>query len=253
MAVSSSIAYAGPDKPAAHCPAAAIVFVGSSGLSTCGKIENSTNPRASSPPPGGVQMTKSSPILGVITMLPALSPTQTVSSDGKRSANPDSRIQWHRYSESPPFTSRASVSWTRGTQSSSSMLGSAVSSSTPRDFQPNSIIGQRGSCPLMKFHALGGPAMGCPYDAVGMQRALDSAIGLPSRSTNASWMFVFLMPADVRRNFMPPPGVVVAGVNVLAAYGSLRGRDWLTTETSSAPATDQPHVSSVPARGVRAG
>ena len=24
--------------------------------------------------------------------------------------------------------------------------------------------------------------MGCPYDAVGMQRALDSAIGLPSRS-----------------------------------------------------------------------
>jgi hypothetical protein len=142
---------------------------------------------------------------GVITMLPALSPTQTVSSDGKRSAKPDSRIQWHRYNESPPFTSRASVSWTRGTQSSSSMLGSAVSSRTPRDFQPNSIIGQRGSCPLMKFHALWGPAMGCPYDAVGMQRALDSAIGLPSRSTSASWMLVFLIPADVRRNFMPPP------------------------------------------------
>src|SRR5437764_458716 len=184
--------------------AAAIVFVGRSGLSTCGKIENSTSPSASSPPSGGVQMTKSSPILGVITMLPALNPTQTVSSDGKRSANPDSRIQWHRYNESPPFTSRASVSLTRGTQSSSSMLGSAVSSSTPRDFQPNSIIGQRGSCPVMKFHALGGPAMGCPYDAVGMQRALDSAIGLPSRSTSASWMLVFLMPADVRRNFMPP-------------------------------------------------
>src|SRR6266487_3544252 len=205
MAVSSSIAYAGPDKPAAHRSAAAIVFVGRSGFSTCGKIENSTSPSASSPPSGGVQMTKSSPILGVITMLPALNPTQTVSSDGKRSANPDSRIQWHRYNESPPFTSRASVSLTRGTQSSSSMLGSAVSSSTPRDFQPNSIIGQRGSCPLMKFHALGGPAMGCPYDAVGMQRALDSAIGLPSRSTSASWMLVFLMPADVRRNFMPPP------------------------------------------------
>ena len=30
-------------------------------------------------------------------MLPALSPTQTVSSsDGRRSASPDSRIQWHR-------------------------------------------------------------------------------------------------------------------------------------------------------------
>src|SRR5215203_5625880 len=78
MAVSSSIAYAGPDKPAAHRSAAAMVFVGRSGFSTCGKIENSTSPSASSPPSGGVQMTKSSPILGVITMLPALSPTQTV-------------------------------------------------------------------------------------------------------------------------------------------------------------------------------
>src|SRR5215212_8363249 len=104
------------------------------------------------------------------------------------------------------------------------MLGSAVSSSTPIDFQPNSIIGQRGSRPLMKFHALGGPAMGCPYDAVGMHSALDSAIGLPSSSTSASWMLAFLIPADVRRNFMPPPGVVVAGVNVLTAYGSLCGR-----------------------------
>ena len=46
--------------------------------------------------------------------------------------------------------------------------------------------------------------MGCPYDAVGMQRALDSAIGLPRRSTSASWMLVFLMPADVRRNLMMP-------------------------------------------------
>ena len=46
--------------------------------------------------------------------------------------------------------------------------------------------------------------MGCPYDAVGMQRALDSAIGLPSRSTSALWMLVFLMPADVRRSFMMP-------------------------------------------------
>jgi hypothetical protein len=40
---------------------------------------------------------KSSPTLGVSTMLPALSPTQTVSlNDGSRSASPDSRIQWHR-------------------------------------------------------------------------------------------------------------------------------------------------------------
>ena len=36
-------------------------------------------------------------MLAVITMLPALSPTQTGSrSDGKRSASPDCRIQWHR-------------------------------------------------------------------------------------------------------------------------------------------------------------
>jgi hypothetical protein len=28
---------------------------------------------------------------------------------------------------------------------------------------------------------------------------------LPSRSTSASWMLVVLMPAEVRRNFKPPP------------------------------------------------
>ena len=34
---------------------------------------------------------------GVITMLPALMPTQTVSSsEGSKSARPHSRIQWHR-------------------------------------------------------------------------------------------------------------------------------------------------------------
>ena len=40
------------------------------------------------------------------------------------------------------------------------------------------------------------------YDAVGMQRALDSAIGLPSRSTSALWMLGFLMPAEVSSSFM---------------------------------------------------
>ena len=54
-------------------------------------------PSVLSSPVGGLHWTKSSPILGVITMLPALSPTQTVSlSDGSRSASPDCRIQWHR-------------------------------------------------------------------------------------------------------------------------------------------------------------
>ena len=140
-------------------------------------------------------------------MLPALSPTQTVpSSDGSRSASPDSRIQWHRYRASPPEARRTSVSRTRGTQRSSSMLGSAVSSSTPKDFQPSSHIGQLGSCPLMNCHALSpGPTQGCPYIAVGMQRALDSPTGLPSRSTSASWMLAFLMPADVSRSFKLPP------------------------------------------------
>lgn len=51
--------------------------------------------------------------------------------------------------------------------------------------------------------------MGCPYEAVGMQRALDSAIGLPNRSTSALWMLVFLMPADVRRSFKMSLLVVV--------------------------------------------
>ena len=43
--------------------------------------------------------------------------------------------------------------------------------------------------------------MGCAYSAVGMQRASDSAIGLPSSSSSASWMLAFLMPAEVRRSF----------------------------------------------------
>src|SRR4051794_33873547 len=37
-----------------------------------------------------------------------------------------------------------------------------------------------------------------------MQRALDSAIGLPRRSTSALWMLGFLTPADVRRYLMLP-------------------------------------------------
>jgi len=54
----------------------------------------STIPNVSSSPAGGFQRTKSSPMLGAITMLPALSPTQTVSvSDGSRSASPHCRIQ----------------------------------------------------------------------------------------------------------------------------------------------------------------
>jgi hypothetical protein len=89
------------------------------------------------------------------------------------------------------------------------MLGSAVSSSTPKDFQPNSHKGVEAD-PQISRQAMPAPP-GMAYTAVGMQRALDSAIGLPSRSTSASWMLVFLMPAEVRRNLMLPPGVSTAG------------------------------------------
>jgi hypothetical protein len=120
----------------------------------------------------------------------------------KRSASPDWRIQEYRYKTSPPPTSRASVSWTMGTQRCSSMLGSAVSSSTPKDFQPNSHKGVVAR-PLICRHARPAPP-GRAYAAVRMQRALDSAIGLPSRSTSASWLLAFLMPAEVSRSFTMP-------------------------------------------------
>src|SRR6266540_1925981 len=54
----------------------------------------------------------------------------------------------------------------------------------------------------MNRHAPPGLPWGCPYPAVGIQRALESAIGLPRRSTSVSWMLGFLMPAEVRRSFM---------------------------------------------------
>src|ERR1700758_3973986 len=87
-----------------------------------------------------------------------------------------------------------------GTQSSFLMLGSAVSSSTPNDFQPNSHKGLKAN-PLISFDAMPAPP-GRAYAAVGMQRALQSTIGLPNRSTSASWMLGLLIPAEVRRSFM---------------------------------------------------
>src|SRR5262245_46149248 len=101
------------------------------------------------------------------------------------------------------------------------MLGSAVSSSTPKDFQPSSHMGQMGSRPLMNRHAWPGVTWGCPYPAVGMQRALASAICLPSRSTSALRMLVFLMPAEVRRYFTTPLLVDVMGAERLLQALSL--------------------------------
>src|SRR5262245_17261914 len=101
---------------------------------------------------------------------------------------------------SPPCTSRASVFWTSAVQYSFLMLGSEVSSRTPNDFQPNSHMGLAVN-PLMNRYDIEGPP-GKGRIAVGMQRAFDSAIGLPSRSSSALWMLVFLIPAEVSRNFM---------------------------------------------------
>ncbi len=64
--------------------------------------------------------------------------------------------------------------------------------------------------PATKRQAEAGPHIGWPYCAVGMQRALQSAIGLPSSSTNAAWMLGFFTPADVSSSFTGPPEIVCA-------------------------------------------
>src|SRR5215472_15120097 len=83
------------------------------------------------------------------------------------------------------------------------MLGNTESSSTPKDFQPNPAKGLLLR-PQTAAHARSAPP-GNGYIAVGMTRALDSSIGLPSRPTSASWMVVFAMPDEVRRSFTPSP------------------------------------------------
>ena len=108
-----------------------------------------------------------------------------VSAKARGRPGPTRRMWWARYRESPPFTSRTSVSSTRGTQAPSRDVGSAVSSSTPRDFHPSSHMGVV-ACPVMNRYAPRMPPGACPYDAVGMQRASHSAIGLPSSSSIAS-------------------------------------------------------------------
>jgi hypothetical protein len=49
---------------------------------------------------------------------------------------------------------------------------------------------------MMMRQAEAGVHRGWPYSAVGMQRALESAIGLPSRSTSAWRMLGFVTPPD---------------------------------------------------------
>jgi hypothetical protein len=62
-----------------------------------------------------------------------------------------------------------------------------------------------GDWPATKRQAEAGVHMGWPYSAVGMQRALESAIGLPNRPTRASQMLGFVTPPDVRRSFKMAP------------------------------------------------
>jgi hypothetical protein len=104
---------------------------------------------------------------------------------------------------SPPFTSRTAAARTQGTQRSSPMVGSAVSSRRPTDVQPRPLIWCGGS-PTTKPRTEAGPHTEWPHCAVGMQSALDSAIGLPSRSTSAVWMLGFVTPPDVSSNFIIP-------------------------------------------------
>src|SRR6185312_3032070 len=134
--------------------------------------------------------------------LPALKPTYTVlrASEGKSSASPDRCIQYVRNWQSPPPTSNASVSSSKATQISRLMLGNAVSSSSPSDFQPSSQKGSPND-PQMTLRTMS-PPRGKPYMAVGTKRALASEIGLPRSLISASRILVLLMQAEVRRSFI---------------------------------------------------
>jgi hypothetical protein len=83
------------------------------------------------------------------------------------------------------------------------MLGNAVSSRTPSDFHSMEVMPPQGGTPLMKPRTETGPQIGWPHCAVGMQRAVESAIGLPSSSTSASRMLGFVTPPEVRRSRTP--------------------------------------------------
>src|SRR5690348_13903736 len=67
--------------------------------------------------------------------------------------------------------------------------------------------------------------------AVGMQRASHSAIGLPRRSTSASWMLVFLMPAEVSSSFMIPLRDDAMGADKRLRFPLLRGTGYMLAVT----------------------
>ena len=77
-----------------------------------------------------------------ITRLPALTPTHTVSSsDGSRSASPDSRIQWQRNVASPHVGSGTSAS-DQGTQRLRADRRAAAQLEEPSDFHSRDVMHQ---------------------------------------------------------------------------------------------------------------
>ena len=60
-----------------------------------------------------------------------------------------------------------------------------------------------GVCPAICRHGITA-VLGMPYIAVGMHKAVDSAMGLPSKSASASRMLWLLTPPEVRRSFIAP-------------------------------------------------
>jgi hypothetical protein len=59
-----------------------------------------------------------------------------------------------------------------------------------------------GVCPAICRHAITAVLGSMPYIAVGMHKAVDSAMGLPSMSTSAARMLWLLTPPEVRSSFM---------------------------------------------------
>ena len=137
---------------------------------------------------GGFHVTKSSPMRGVITMLPALMPTQTVSPSAATVRQPGLPHPVAQV-EGIAAVHQQDVGLPHPEPNVPVDAGSAVSSSTPTDFQPRSDMGVIPSGD--ETPGCAGTAHRVPVQAVGMQSALPSSIGLPSSSTSASRMLVF--------------------------------------------------------------
>ena len=123
------------------------------------------------------------------------------------------------------------------------MLGSAVSSSTPKDFHPNSHIGQRGSRPLMNSPCLhAGPDPWVPVhrggnaEGAGLADRLAQEVdqcALDARVLDASGREKKLHAASWSR--------CCRARTFWALTDPYGGRDWQATENSSALGQIQPH------------